>query len=369
MALLKRIQARIIGLFHKYTSPLLLLLKKITSFLFVYAYSLFFSSMPHHEKRDKPHILIIRNNFYAHGSDQPSTEIYHLDNSLKQSGLATFDVLTYESLHIFPFCDYQLIKKCLETKPDMIVFSSWWCLNLSHPSEAVISFINKKMKIKTLTIWWDTCSLTFINKLKPLMPLFDVHLIVDNPKQIGFDLISEHNDRLLYLWPPQDHKLYFSTDEVREIPLLFQGQVSSYRSYRKEVIDYLIEHKAPGKFLTNDRHKQVTHQEYAKGMRNSKISINFSQSVNSDQFKSRILEVMLSGSLLMESDNEQIKMHFEPMVDYVPFTSKEDLLQKINYYLDNENKRSEIAKNGQNKALSKLHSDIFWKQVIQKIKT
>lgn len=60
------------------------------------------------EYRDKPHVLILRNKYYSKGSDQPSTEEMHLDNTLRASGLATFEVLTYDhDLCISPLSDLQ----------------------------------------------------------------------------------------------------------------------------------------------------------------------------------------------------------------------------------------------------------------------
>ena len=114
------------------------------------------------------------------------------------------------------------------------------------------------------------------------------------------------------------------------------------------MIDYLLGLKIPGHYSTQERGSQVTHEVYASLMGRSKISINLSYSVSCHQLKSRVLEAMLSGALLFESENEQTSKLFVPMKDYVQFSSKEDLAVKIAYYLEHENELKEIRtrKNG-----------------------
>lgn len=318
------------------------------------------------ESRDKPHILILRNKFYSRPSDQPSTEEFHLDHTLTASKLATFEVLTYDhDLLISPLSDLQLIAKCQDIRPDAIVLSSWW-LAPRQPSIDSLKFIREKLGIRIAAIWWDTCSDTFWRALQPLMKQFDAHVIIDNPSLHYIDQGDPFSQRILPLWPPQDESLFFP-GVTRDIPVSFLGQVSSYRSYRSEVIDYLIDRQIPGQFLTNDRHKQVSHAVYADVMRRSKISLNFSYSVSCQQLKSRVLEVMLSGAMLLESENDQTSQLFTPMKDYVPFGSKEDLVDRIRYYLRNENEMMAIARQGRLTAIKNYSSDRFWRLLLGKL--
>ena len=80
------------------------------------------------------------------------------------------------------------------------------------------------------------------------------------------------------------------------------------------------------------------------------------------------MEVTLSGSLLLESKNAETPRFFTPMSDYVVFDSKEDLLDKVRYYLEHEDERQQIAWNGHQKALKEYNHDIFWDRVIAKLK-
>jgi spore maturation protein CgeB len=73
---------------------------------------------------------------------------------------------------------------------------------------------------------------------------------------------------------------------------------------------------------------------------------------------------MLAGGLLFESENTQISQLFCPMEDYVPFTSKEDLVTKIIYFHRNEEKRNKIAQNARAKVLAKYGPEMFWSKVL-----
>ncbi len=316
--------------------------------------------------RDRPHLLILRNKFYSKNSDQISTEELHLDNTLRASKLATFEVLTYDhDLQISPLSDLQLVGKCRDIRPDAIVFSSWWQAP-RHPSIYSLKFIRERMGIPIAALWWDTCGDTFGKALQPLMEHFDVHVIMDNPNLYYIDRNDHLFGRILQLWPPQDENL-FCPGITRDIPVSFLGQVSAYRSYRSEVIDYLIEQQIPGRFLTNDRDGQVSHAAYADFMKRSKISINFSYSVSCHQLKSRVLEVMFSGAMLLESENEQTNQLFIPMKDYVPFSSKEDLVDKLRYYLNHENELMAIAVQGRSTAIKNYNSNRFWQLLLNKL--
>ena len=68
-------------------------------------------------------------------------------------------------------------------------------------------------------------------------------------------------------------------------------------------------------------------------------------------------------ALLMESKNSQIAMLFDEGVDYVSFSDKEDLLEKINYYLLNDKEREKIAKSGRSKVLKLYNSDFFLQKI------
>jgi hypothetical protein len=290
----------------------------------------------------------------------------HLDNTLSASGLATFEVLTYDhDFLISPLADLQLIRKCEAAKPDVVILSSWGSAP-RHPSIASLRYIRRELKIPVVSIWWDTCNTAFWKDVQAIVAEIDCHVVVDNPRRLLVDTLGYESDRFLWLWVPEDLSLYWSGGE-KDIPVSFLGQASAYRAYRAEFIEHLVSSGIAGHFSTADRHSQVSHSEYASILRRSLMSINFSYSVSCHQLKSRVFEIMLSGSLLLESENSQVSSLFEPMTHYVPFSSKQDLCDKVRYYVAHPEEAREIAKNGLDRAACCYNGNLFWRTILNKV--
>ena len=90
----------------------------------------------------------------------------------------------------------------------------------------------------------------------------------------------------------------------------------------------------------------------------SKIVINFSK-VNNDmkyitnyerdlqrktQIKARVFEVLRCGGFLLSEYTPDLDYYFKINKDLVTFSSKENLLEKIKFYLQNNDMRIQIAK-------------------------
>ncbi len=63
----------------------------------------------------------------------------------------------------------------------------------------------------------------------------------------------------------------------------------------------------------------------------------------------RAFDIMGSGGFLLSNFQADFLDAFTPGEDFVYYESEEDLLQKIDYYLDHEDERAAIAKNGHDK--------------------
>ena len=311
-------------------------------------------------------LLVLRNRYLAQDRSQPSNEVRLLDNTLKASGLADHEVLTYDSdLGISPYSDLQLIRRCSEIRPDLVVLSSWWW-KPTHPSVEALRFIRNRLDVPVATIWWDTCHNGFWPSIVPYIGDFDLHVVVDNPRGHCLDKSHPLFDRFLLLWPPQDPDLFHLGNGLRDIPVSFVGQVKSYRAYRREYVQYLCDHVPHGHFHCTDIAEQVSHARYAEIMRSSRMCVNFSYSVDAHQLKGRVLEVMLSGAMLLESENDQTSMLFTPMKDYVPFSTKEDLVSKIHYLQKHPDEMAAIAINGTRKAHALYSGNAFWNAIFRK---
>jgi hypothetical protein len=92
--------------------------------------------------------------------------------------------------------------------------------------------------------------------------------------------------------------------------------------------------------------------EYAKAICASTISINFLRKINRDEITSRSMEIPACGTFMIAERTDRHLQYFYEGVEAEFFNSDEELLKKIQFYLNNNLARSEIAKNGLKRCLS-----------------
>ncbi len=83
----------------------------------------------------------------------------------------------------------------------------------------------------------------------------------------------------------------------------------------------------------------------------SRINLNISLRSIKSGIPLRAFDIMGSGGFLLSNFQADFLEHFIPGEDFVYYESKEDLLQKIGYYLNHEDERACIAKNGHDKVV------------------
>lgn len=78
----------------------------------------------------------------------------------------------------------------------------------------------------------------------------------------------------------------------------------------------------------------------------SKINLNITLRSIRSGIPLRALDIMASGGFLLSNYQEDFLEYFEPDRDFVYYVCLEDLLEKIQFYLENDELREHIAKNG-----------------------
>lgn len=100
---------------------------------------------------------------------------------------------------------------------------------------------------------------------------------------------------------------------------------------------------------------------------NSKINLNITLRSIEKGIPLRVMDIMGSKGFLLTNYQEDMLEYFEPGKDFVYYESYEDLVKKAKYYIENDNDRNQIAKNGYNK-IKEFHSyEIRVKQIFSKI--
>lgn len=89
-----------------------------------------------------------------------------------------------------------------------------------------------------------------------------------------------------------------------------------------------------------------SHYEMPKVFKASKINLNITYKQITVGMPLRVLDILGAGGFLLSNYQEELVENFRPGVDCVIYESVEDAIAKAEYYLQHEEERLEIARNG-----------------------
>lgn len=98
---------------------------------------------------------------------------------------------------------------------------------------------------------------------------------------------------------------------------------------------------------------------------NSKINLNITLRSIKNGIPLRCMDIMKSGGFLLTNYQFDLLRHFTPNEDFVYFDSKEDLINKIDYYLSHEDERISIAKSGYEKVRKNHNYTCTFQQIFE----
>ena len=292
------------------------------------------------------------------------TNHYHnLFNTLRNSNLATdiaiahYDELYYEhKIHIDDAIEHYIE----EYKPNVVVTSHWGTSPL-NPSYRTYNILKEK-GIKSIVIWPDTRDWA-VNTILSL-PQVDLH--VSGGAEFDYELAPNHG----WIMAAQDESLYY--DDVKTNVVSFIGSIEGYGGVRQHYVNYLKQNGVNIVAAGGQREHKLSVEEYARLVRISKMNINFGHSakIGTFQCKGRVTEIIASNSLLLEYKcglvQKQLKL--VPGKDFIEFESPEDLKNKIDYFIKNENEAKDIARNGYNVYNENYTSFHYWNTMFERIK-
>ena len=113
----------------------------------------------------------------------------------------------------------------------------------------------------------------------------------------------------------------------------------------KHQINNLFIHKHP-----------LFNENYALAIASSKITLTFLSKINEDLHTSRSFEIPACGGFMIAERTSEHTTLFEENKEAVYFSSNNELLEKINYYLNNEIVRKEIINNALKRSKSSGYS-------------
>ena len=153
------------------------------------------------------------------------------------------------------------------------------------------------------------------------------------------------------------------TNNIFKYDIFFSGQQSS--EYRNELIGFIKSQKL--NFYGGVETEKIPHSQYLETIYNSRINLALE---GKGEFTFRHLEILANCSFMIcENSINQLELPI-PLKDgkhFVTFDNKEDLLEKIKFYLENEKLRQDIALNGRRTLEEyyspKKHGDFILKKI------
>jgi spore maturation protein CgeB len=111
-------------------------------------------------------------------------------------------------------------------------------------------------------------------------------------------------------------------------------------------------------------HRHLYGDEFNAALGCSKIALNFLRKMNRDLQTSRSVEIPACGGFMLAERTGEHQSLFEEGKEAEYFSSKEELLQKVNYYLEEDEARRTVASNGYRRC---FRDDYTFKNRMQEI--
>jgi len=229
--------------------------------------------------------------------------------------------------------DLEIISLCKERKPDFILFSK--CNDIS------LEVFSECSKYTTTVLWFMDALCNLTGEILEIAKR--VKLVCFDKENVG-ELLLRANKNSHLVTEGYDEDAIFLVDNVDKLyDVSFLGSIYGDREKILRSI------KAPLKVSSNsfgEAHSEIVQR--------SKINLNM---CTADGASDRVYKILAEEGFLLTNDWIGRESIFEDGVDLVIFTSIEDLNTKIEYYLQNDDRRSIIANHGYetNKKFSRVN--------------
>ena len=285
--------------------------------------------------------------------------------SLKVLDLAEVDVFHLDDYHRLwkQRGDVALLEKIEEFQPDIIclITNKMPGSDVNVPEWSTFDRIKNVLKIPLIAIWGDLEHPEQLNITKAMLPYVKYHVATASAAIVAR---IRHPEKYLYMWVPKNPLVFFDSGQQRDIDLSYIGSPKKDRLAR---VKYLVSHGVSVIHTGGERGGvHLKTMDYAELFRKSKITLSFSRAVLCHVINARPFEAMLCGAMVLEEESFETLKLYTPFVDYVPFVSNRDMLEKARYYLAHDSERETIARNGLLKTSTHYSAERFWALVISR---
>jgi len=201
-------------------------------------------------------------------------------------------------------------------------------------------------------------------RFQKAIPFYDLHFVIRND-----DIQKLKNKRAKHIlrfhkgYDPKYHRPLLNEKKIYDV--FFAGR---WEKKREADLAYLIKNgisvtvagsndwKRKGRFWKLIKNSFIEGglygHDYAKALNSSKIAICFYSSWNRDKENSRMYEITACETFILAESNDENTTVFEQGKEAEFFSSSEELLQKVSFYLNNKQQRKRIANAGRQRCLN-----------------
>jgi spore maturation protein CgeB len=266
----------------------------------------------------------------------------------------------------------KILKEINFFKPEYLIIEAGYLFN----TETLVKLKKNNPRLKLIFLTVDSIKNKTFQRAFFLKSLYLYDFVITTKSQ-DIDIYKKYFlKKIIFSYQGIDEKnfLDYSLSENEDHLKSEVVFVGDYGIERAETIKFLIEADVPIKIFgfNWDRYKffkpfyfgPAMADDYYKVLNNAKIALCFLNVKAGDTYTTRSLEIPASGTLLLAEETEDHKNLFKENKEAVFFNNKNDLLEKIRYYLSNNNERQQIAKFGRKKM---RQLDLTWKSNLKKI--
>lgn len=281
-------------------------------------------------------------------------------------------ILRYKYLYMTLGC--QGIKKYVvdfikDKKIDIVLF-----LDCTLTTEFEITFLEELRKSVYTVIYFGDIIIYFDDRFRYQAQAFDLVLVDEYCEKYKVQLYGFETLFVPYCF---DLNLYKNLSMRRDIEVSFIGRQD--RIGRREYLTFLKKNNIGLQlFGVGTENGPVSQKEMIEIFNRSKINLNFT-GIAEYQFnkyaqpidkrvksvKGRCQEIALTKSFVLTEDAPGMEKSFDIGTEIDIFRDEEELLQKIIYYLDNEEIRENMAAKSYERALINYDSTKVWNNVLK----
>ncbi|MBI4663442.1 MAG: glycosyltransferase [Verrucomicrobia bacterium] len=268
----------------------------------------------------------------------------------------------------------RLARLILSAKPDLVIFDDL-CNRKTEGDyiapevyKSVLTTLKAKQPFTLVGFYPDSWTPATIRTIEYVRPFIDVVWHLSH-----FQSQAESHPtgaRMFWAPVPYPENLFQPGAGGKDMGAAFVGSLFDYNCPRGIWLSLIRLQNIPCQLVlsthtTSGSKAGVTPAEYAAFMSRLRMSVNFSARTTDRKIMTgRAWESIISKSLLLEEDNEEIKRFFVPFVHYVPFRNIHELQTYIRFFDRNETPRRAIAERAFDWFREVFSKERIWSELI-----